>query len=169
MRVLVLNASYEFLGVTDWQSAVSAAYTNKVIVEEVYDKVVHSPSISMNVPAVIRLRKYVKVAYERLTYVSYTKRNVHLRDRYVCQYCASRPKDSRVTIDHVIPESRGGLSTWDNTVTACKGCNMMKEDKTPQEAGMHLIRVPGKPRGFREILHIKLGELHDIWLPYLKE
>ncbi len=165
MRVLVLNSSFEFLGFCDWQSAINAVYTGKVIVEEEYDDVVHSVSTSMRIPAVIRLRKYIKVVYERVTFVSYTKRNVHLRDNYICQYCGDKKKE--LTIDHVIPESRGGLTNWDNTVSACTACNYEKDNRTPHEAGMKLIRIPHKPHGFKEIIRIKIGEIHDLWLPYL--
>lgn len=167
MRVLVLNASYEFLGFCDWQSAICSVVTGKVIVEEEYDDVVHSPSTSMRIPAVIRLRHYVKVLYERITYVSYTKRNVHLRDKYICQYCGEERQASRTGIDHVLPRSRGGLSTWENTVTACHGCNDSKGARLPSEAKMKLLRAPRKPRGFREIIRIKIGEIHDLWLKYI--
>jgi 5-methylcytosine-specific restriction endonuclease McrA len=167
MRVLVLNASYEFLGVTDWKSAVCAAVTGRAIVEEEYDKVIHSQRMEMKVPAVIRLRKYVKVVYARITYVSYTKNNIYRRDDFVCQYCAEKTRKEKITVDHVIPESRGGLSVWDNTVSACSGCNAVKDNRTPQEAGMHLIRIPSKPHGFREIIRIKIGEIHDLWEKYL--
>jgi len=167
MRVLVLNSSYEFLGVTDWKSAISAAYCGKAIVEEEYDEVVHSPSMQMKVPAVIRLRKYVKVMYERITYVSYTKNNIHRRDDFYCQYCAEKTRKEKITVDHVVPESRGGLSTWENTVSCCKSCNAVKDNRTPQEAGMHLIRQPHKPHGFVEIIRCKIGEINELWVKYL--
>ena len=167
MRVLVLNSSYEFLGVTDWKSAICAIFTGKAIVEEEYNEVVHSPSVQMKIPAVIRLRKYVKVVYERITYVSYTKNNIHRRDDFFCQYCGEKTRKEKMTIDHVLPESRGGLSVWENTVSACSGCNSEKDNRTPQEAGMHLIRIPKKPSGFREIIRIKIGEIHDLWEKYL--
>ena len=167
MRTLVLNSSFEFLGFCDWQSAICAAYTGKVIVEEEYDREVSSVSLTMKIPAVIRLRHYVKVAYDKITYVSYTKRNIHLRDNYTCQYCNEKKEPRDLGIDHVIPESRGGLTNWENTVSACHPCNYEKDDRTPQEAGMHLIRVPRKPHGFKEIIRIKIGEIHDLWLKYL--
>jgi 5-methylcytosine-specific restriction endonuclease McrA len=166
-RVLVLNSSYEFLGITDWKSAICAVYTNKATVEENYERTVSSPSVTMNVPAVIRLRKYVKVLYERITYVSYTKNNIHRRDDYICQYCGEKTRKDKITVDHVIPESRGGQSIWDNTVSACNGCNAEKDNRTPQEADMHLIRIPRKPHGFKEIIRIKIGEIHDLWEKYL--
>src|ERR1700733_10490163 len=103
MRCLVLNADYTFLGVCDWKDAVCSVYTNKATVEESYDQFIHSPNTQMQVPAVIRLRKYVRVLYERISYISYTKRNVHLRDAYVCQYCSSLCKGSAPTIDHIVP------------------------------------------------------------------
>ena len=167
MRVLVLNMDYTFLGVCDWKDAICAAYTNKVVVEEEYDQIVHSTSTSMKIPAVIRLRKYVKVLYERVTFVSYTKKNVHLRDGYTCQYCATQCRTEEATIDHIIPDCQGGKDSWENTVTCCKACNSMKDNRTLAESGLQLIRIPGRPKGFKEIVRIKLGELHDLWIKYL--
>lgn len=167
MRVLVLNASYEFLGTCDWKSAICAKVTGKAIVIEEYDRVVNSPSISMNVPAVIRLRKYVRVTYERVMHVSYSRRNVHLRDNYVCQYCSDKLKNKKRGVDHVLPASRGGKTTFTNTVTCCTPCNSIKDNRTPKEAGMKLIRLPQRPRGFKEIIRIKLGEVCDLWKKYL--
>ncbi|MDE2223246.1 MAG: HNH endonuclease [Candidatus Omnitrophica bacterium] len=167
MRCLVLNADYTFLGVCDWKDAVCSVYTNKATVEESYEQVIHSPTTRMPMPAVIRLRKFVHVVFERINQVSYNKRNVHLRDNYTCQYCAVKIRDREATIDHVIPYSKGGLESWENTVTCCKRCNRIKDSKTPFEAGLKLLRPPAKPKGFREIMRIKLGELHDLWLKYL--
>jgi len=167
MKTLVLNSSFEFLGFCDWKEAICMAYTGKVYVEEEYDRIVSSPSVSMHVPAVVRLRHYVRVAYERITYVSYSKRNVHLRDNWTCQYCGEKKPADKLGIDHVIPESRGGLNTWTNTVSCCKGCNNFKDARLPNEAGMKLLRVPDRPKGFREIIQIKLGEIHELWEKYI--
>lgn len=166
-RVLVLNQDYTFLGLTDWQNAICAVYTQKAIAEEHYDWEVHSPSTTMKVPAVIRLKKFAHVVYERIIFVSFTKRNVHLRDRYICQYCAKHCEAKDITIDHVVPEDRGGLSTWENCVSSCSQCNSIKDNRTLEEAHMHLIHIPTKPRRFSEIVRIKCGELHDLWLRYL--
>lgn len=168
MICLVLNLSYEFLGFCTWESAICSVVSGKATVEEEYDRVVRSPSTSMNVPAVIRIKHYVRVAYHKITYVSYNKRNVHLRDNYICQYCNVKVHPKEIGIDHVIPESRGGKKTWDNTVSACYDCNIVrKRDRTPAEAGMTLIRIPGRPKGFREIVRVRCGEIHDLWLKYL--
>jgi 5-methylcytosine-specific restriction endonuclease McrA len=166
-RCLVLNMDYTFLGVCDWKDAICAVYSNKVVVEESYDESVRSTSVEMRLPAVIRLRKYVRVLYERVRFISYTKKNVHLRDANICQYCAIKCKNAEATIDHIIPESRGGLDSWENTVTCCKSCNLLKDNMTLAQSGLKLIRVPTRPKGIKEIVRIKLGELHDLWLKYL--
>lgn len=167
MKTLVLNSSFEFLGFVSWKAAICMAVTNRIVVLEEYSKEVHSPSITMKVPAVVRLRNYVRVSYERITFVSYSKRNVHLRDNYVCQYCNERKKSDRMGIDHVLPESRGGKTTWENTVSSCNSCNAVKGAQTPQEAGMKVLRVPKRPHGFREIIRIKIGEICSLWEKYL--
>jgi len=158
---------YTFLGVCDWKDAVCFVYTKKATVEESYEETVRSPSSQMRIPAVIRLRKIVRVVYEKLTHVSFNKRNVHLRDNYICQYCSTRCRDREATIDHVIPVSKGGLESWENTVTCCKSCNRIKGNHTLPESRLKLLKVPAKPKGFKEIMRIKLGELHDLWLKYL--
>ena len=166
-RVLVLNQDFTFLGVTFWENAVTATYCGKAIVEEEYSDEIHSVSLTIKIPAVIRLKKYVRVLYERITYCSFTKHNVHLRDNWTCQYCTMKPDRRKLTIDHVIPEAKDGKDCWENCVSCCSSCNLIKDNRTPQEAGMHLIRIPSKPRGFKEILRIKIGEIHSLWYRYL--
>jgi len=94
---------------------------------------------------------------------------VHLRDNYTCMYCGEKKIPVKLGIDHVIPESKNGQATWENTVSACHPCNSDKGNRTPQEAGMRLIRIPRRPKGFHEIVRIKCGELHDLWIRYLGE
>ena len=167
MRCLVLNMDYTFLGICNWESAICAVYQGKAVTEETYDKEVHSVSLTMKMPAVIRLKKFIHIVYERIAFVSYTKRNVHLRDNYICQYCGIKKEPRELTIDHVIPEARGGPTNWENCVSACTDCNYKKDDKTPNEAGLKLIRVPRKPHGFKEIVRIKIGEVIELWEKYL--
>lgn len=167
MRVLVLNQDYTFLGICSWEDAICHAYCGKAIIEEEYNQEIHSVSITMKIPAVIRLKKYVRVLYERITYCSFTKRNIHLRDNFHCQYCNMKFEQRKLSIDHVIPESRGGLTNWENTVSCCHACNLVKDDRTPEEAGLKLIRVPRKPHGFVEIIRIKIGEINSLWYKYL--
>lgn len=166
-RCLVLNMDYTFLGICNWQDAISNAYCGRAVIEESYEDEVHSVSSTWRKPAVIRLKKFVRVAFEKVAYVSYTKQNVHRRDNYTCQYCGVKDKRVKLTIDHVLPECRGGRTTWQNTVTACEPCNADKDNRTPEEAGMKLLRKPDRPHGFREIVRVKLGEIHDLWTKYL--
>ncbi len=182
-RVLVLNQSWEFLGTKSWQDAISDVWVGSATVLETYDRIVRSPSIEMRVPAVIALRQQVQVSYDRIFRVSFSSRNVFLRDSFLCQYCeqdldrrrftsqdlSGQPRLVKLlpTLDHVLPASRGGKTTWENTVTACKSCNKLKGDRTPVEAGMSLLKEPRRPQGFRDIMLIKLGQVHDLWKKYL--
>lgn len=167
MRCLVLNNDYTFLGICSPEAAVSAWYVNKAHIEESYETVWHSASMEVNVPAVIRLKKYVRVLYDRITFCSFTKRNVHIRDSWTCQYCNTKPDRRKLTIDHVLPEAKGGKDCWENCTSCCSSCNLIKDDRTPQEAGLKLIRAPHKPKGFVEIIKIKVGEIHEKWRRYL--
>lgn len=94
------------------------------------------------VPEVIVLHRYNGIPEIP---VSFTRRNVYRRDAYRCVYCGTQPRSDHLTIDHVIPRSRRGDSSWSNCVTACFGCNAKKADRTPREAGMHLRQAPGQP------------------------
>lgn len=97
-------------------------------------------SEDLPLPTVIRLRSYVKIPYKE---ISLSRRNVLHRDSYTCQYCSDRRHD--LTIDHIIPRSRGGADTWDNVVAACLRCNVKKGDRTPREASMPLLTTPRRP------------------------
>jgi 5-methylcytosine-specific restriction endonuclease McrA len=100
---------------------------------------VHSKNITISAPHVIVLGTYDKVP----TVSTFSKRNVFKRDKYTCQYCGKQSRN--LTIDHVVPKSKGGESTWKNVVTACEPCNKKKADKTPDEAGMRLLNKPYRP------------------------
>jgi 5-methylcytosine-specific restriction endonuclease McrA len=92
------------------------------------------------VPEVIQFTKYDKVPQKQ---IHYNRRNIFIRDNHQCQYCSSK-KD--LSLDHIIPKSRSGKSTWENIVVACVKCNLKKADRTPQEAGMKLLKKPVKPK-----------------------
>lgn len=111
---------------------------------------IHTPSLSLLVPRVIRLLQYDKLPVHN---VKLTRKNIYERDNYTCQYTGKRLKSSELNIDHVIPRSRGGKNTWENLVTCSVDANSRKGDRTPDEAGMTLIRRPGRPQP-RHRLHI---------------
>lgn len=97
----------------------------------------------LKVPEVIVLSRYDRVPDNSVTF---SRRNIFKRDNFVCQYCGAQPGSEELTIDHVLPRSRGGVSSWTNCVLACVDCNSVKADKTPAESGMPLKKEPIKPR-----------------------
>jgi 5-methylcytosine-specific restriction endonuclease McrA len=125
---LLLNAdaqpiSLVPLSAIDWQSAIRYIWLDKVkVLEEYEDWAIHSPSRTMQVPAVIMLKEY----WKPISRVRFNRKWVFLRDNYKCQYCYKELSASKCTIDHVVPVSRGGKTTWHNVVTACYDCNNSK-------------------------------------------
>lgn len=105
-------------------------------------RVIYTPSLKMMIPDVIILRHFSKLPPR---YVKFSRRNIYLRDKNVCQYCGDKFNREDLTIDHVIPRSLGGKSTWKNVVLACVRCNSKKGDKSPAECGMQLVQKPKKP------------------------
>jgi 5-methylcytosine-specific restriction endonuclease McrA len=117
-KVLVLNASYEPLNICTWRRAVVLLMKGKAEQIEHNGRLIYTDT---PVPTVIRLRSYVKIPYKE---ISLSRRNILHRDNYTCQYCGDKRHD--LTIDHIIPRSRGGLDSWDNVVAACLRCNVKK-------------------------------------------
>jgi 5-methylcytosine-specific restriction endonuclease McrA len=103
---------------------------------------VHTTNFEIMMPRVIVLSRYHRNPPQR---VKFNRRNIFLRDRHTCQYCGVRPKDDDMTIDHIVPKSRGGLTAWENIVLACTTCNIRKGNHLPVECGMHLLSAPKKP------------------------
>ncbi len=131
---LVLNAdfrplSYYPLSLWSWQDAIKAVFLDRVNIVANYDRAVHSPSFEMMLPSVVSLKAYVKPS----THPAFTRFNVFLRDRFSCQYCGDRDD---LTFDHIVPRSRGGITSWDNVVAACSPCNLRKGSMTTEEARM---------------------------------
>lgn len=160
-KVLVLNATYEPLNVCTAKRALVLMLKNKAEVVEASDRSFHSAEALFPLPTVIKLRYFVRVPRGERRKVS--RRAVLARDNHLCQYCGS---GAHLTIDHIIPRSRGGLSTWDNIVTSCAPCNSRKGDRLPREAGMRLRRRP-KPPGPLAFIYMAASEIHLTWRPYL--
>jgi 5-methylcytosine-specific restriction endonuclease McrA len=160
-KVLVLNASYEPLNITSWRRAVILLLKGKAEGLEHNGHVVYA---DMPLPTVIRLRHYVRVPYQE---IPLTRRNVLHRDGHTCQYCGYRGDD--LTLDHIVPRSRGGTETWENMVTACNRCNVSKGNRTPREAGMPLRITPHRPHSslyFEASRYINSGR-HEEWRKYV--
>ena len=137
-QVLVLNASYEPLNITTWRRATVLMLKGKA--ESLEEDSSHKLRHDTLLPTVIRLRQFVQVPYRE---IPLTRKNILLRDNNCCQYCGCIGE--KLSIDHVLPRSRGGADEWANVTTACLSYNVMKGNKTPQEASMFLKRKPFKP------------------------
>jgi 5-methylcytosine-specific restriction endonuclease McrA len=160
--VLVLNFTYEAINVTSFQRAVKLIFAGKAEVVHDRDRVISSASFSMRMPSIIRLLYYIRRPRQK---VALTKKNILLRDDYTCQYCG-RKGERTMTVDHVIPRSKGGPSTWENLVCACIRCNNRKNDRTPEDANMHLIRKPRQPK-YIPWIRVKRHTLPGEWYKFL--
>ena len=131
--VLVLNQSYEPIHVCSARRAIVLVFRGRAEVVESRDENIRSVTEEFPVPSVVRLGFYVRVPPKPLTL---SKRNVLKRDSFQCQYCGTRT--GPMTVDHVLPKTRGGRDTWENMVCACLKCNNRKGDRTPEKAGITL-------------------------------
>ena len=165
---LVLNAdfrplSYYPLSLWPWQDAVKAVFLDRVSILAEYDEVVHSQRTSIRIPSVVVLKDYVKPQKR----VAFTRFNLFLRDEFCCQYCGSK---GDLTFDHVLPRSKGGLTSWENVVAACSPCNLRKANRFLRQSGMHLRRPPHRPNA-EEMQGVGRrfppNYLHDSWVDFL--
>ena len=165
---LVLNAdfrplSYYPLSIWCWQDAVKSVFLDRVSIVSNYKRKIRSPSFEMNLPSVIALKSFIQPSKNP----NFTRFNVFLRDKFSCQYCGDR-KD--LTFDHLLPKSRGGLTDWNNVVTACSSCNVRKGGKLYKDCDLKLANKPYAPTV--EDLHrngrnFPPNFLHESWMDYL--
>jgi 5-methylcytosine-specific restriction endonuclease McrA len=163
--VLLLNASFEPLRLIGVHRALTLLTKGKVVVELSTDILVY-PGVYL--PSVIRLREYARVPRQKQLV---NKKNIYIRDGYTCQYCGTKFPSNQLTWDHVLPQSRGGKKEWTNLVTCCAKCNREKDDRTPEEAGMPLLRriLPETVHTGRHLLRLVALQLDEmrLWEPYL--
>jgi len=143
-HVLVLNATYEPLNVVSVRRAVLLLLKEKAQIVEAAEAWLRSERLVLPLPLVIRLVYYVRIP--RRFSLPLSRRTVLARDQYRCQYCGAQPGKAHLTVDHVVPRSKGGKTCWENVTTACGPCNRRKGNRTPKEAGMPLQRQPRRPR-----------------------
>ncbi len=162
--VLVLNQNYEPLNVCDIRRAFTLLGAEKAELLERNHQVIHTPTMAIDAPSVIRLVYLVRRPRPR---VKLSRREVFARDRHVCQYCGTMSRD--LTIDHVVPKHRGGRHEWENLVAACRACNHRKGSKTLAEARMRLLREPRAPRADVRYLfgNYLADEQNGAWRNYL--
>jgi 5-methylcytosine-specific restriction endonuclease McrA len=163
-EVLVLNATYEPLSVVSVRRAVVLLLKEKAELIEAAEAKLRSENYSLPTPLVIRLVYFVKIP-QRIS-LPVTRRGILARDHYTCQYCRTAPLRKDLTIDHILPRSRGGKTTWENVVTACNRCNGRKGNRTPTEANMTLLTQPKRPR-YIAIASLASVEAKEAWGKYI--
>lgn len=164
-HTLLLATTYEPLKVISWKKAVTLLFLDKVEVIENYRRVVHSPSLQLELPAVVKLLHSVPRRPHR---VKFSRQNLFFRDNYTCQYCMKPHPSHMLTYDHVLPRSKGGKTTWTNIVTSCIPCNLKKGNRLPQAASLRLHRPPEEPRWLPTLsLAIRRESAPTVWRDYL--
>lgn len=158
---LVLNANYSPLTICSVKRAICLAYLNKVEILETGKRTVHSPTMMMPIPSVVKLKDFVR--YNSMD-VLLSRKNILQRDQHQCMYCGKR--SGPFTIDHVIPREQGGLDSWSNLVTACPHCNVKKSNRTPEEANMPLRKRPIRPNRIHYFQQF-VNDQYINWRPYL--
>lgn len=164
-RTLLLNSWAMPHAILTWDEAICLVYQEKVTVLEEYDEIVSSPSTSYFIPAVIQLRHQVATMKKG---VKFSRINVFTRDGFKCQYCGQRKTMRELNYDHVVPRKQGGKTTWYNVVSSCYPCNEKKAGRTPEQAGMTLLRRPAKPHSLPlHAVYLESKNVPSVWEPYL--
>ena len=163
--VLVLNATYEPINVTAARRALVLVLKGNATTEEENGSFIHSTRVAFRIPSVIRLTEFRRIPHQTR---ALSRKNILMRDRYTCQFCGRTLPAGELTLDHIIPRSKGGHTDWDNLVACCHSCNSLKGDRLPEEAGLKLRQ---KPRPFtlhtsRHIMRM-LGRADQRWRKYL--
>ena len=164
--VLFLDCDWQPMRVESWTRAVTDLFLGKIeVIEYSRDRTIKGVTREYPMPAVVRvLRRFRR---DRVA-IKFSRINIYTRDRFACQYCGARFDAEDLTFDHVVPRSAGGRTSWENIVTACWRCNNRKSGRTPEEAGMRLMKRPVKPR-WSPIVTITIGirNTPESWRDYL--
>jgi 5-methylcytosine-specific restriction endonuclease McrA len=156
-KVLVLNSTFSPINITSWKRALLLLLNEKAETIEASERIVSKRFI---LPFVIRLKKYIPLP---MSTVVLSRKSIFLRDNHTCQYCG---KHSELTIDHIIPKSKGGGDTWTNMIACCIRCNNRKGDRTPEVAGLKLKRLPYRPPSILYLHMTRLGSVPQVWNDY---
>jgi len=157
-KVLVLNTTFLPINICSWKRAMILLFKGKADGIENSKKYVNSGRFIL--PLVIKLKDYVPVPYNG---VVFTRKNIFLRDNYTCQYCG---RTGNLTIDHIVPKSRGGDDVWENVVACCVRCNNKKGDRMLEEEGMKLIGTPYKPPSSLYLQITRQSSVPSSWFSY---
>ena len=161
--ILVLNADYTPINITDLKRAFNLIYKGKA---EIIKHNIISPIVTelrnYKRPTIIRLLRYISIPFRK---VKLNRNNIFRRDKFKCVYCEESNKN-KLTIDHIHPKSKGGENSWQNLVTCCQSCNIKKDNKTLTESGMKLNYKPYKPTYIQFVKNININFQKE-WLPFL--
>jgi 5-methylcytosine-specific restriction endonuclease McrA len=163
--VLVLNASYEPINICAARRALVLILKGVASAEAHADVFLHAHRRAFALPSVIRLLEYRRIPHQTR---ALSRKNILIRDRYTCQYCHKTFAGGDLTLDHVIPRSRAGETSWENLVASCHTCNNRKGNRTPDEAGMRLLKYP-RPFSLHTSRHLMrlVGRAEEQWRKYL--
>ncbi len=180
-RSLVLNRNWVPITMTSVRRAVTLVYKGlaRVVSPSTYETFtfdswirvdasedeacIRTVSLRIRVPEAILLASYDAIPH---SHIPFTRKNLYRRDRFTCQYCGKRPQVRELTIDHIVPRSKGGRSTWTNCVVACMTCNTRKSDRTPSQVGLTLHSRPHKPKWQP---HITIPAGKETWEKFIPE
>lgn len=162
MRTLLLTPWFSPHAILSWKDAVTMKYEGTVDVVSEYDEDVSSPSITWKLPSILRLKHLPHVKHRE---PKFSRRGVFIRDQFCCQYCGKACTTKQLTVDHIIPRSKGGKTDWFNLVAACHKCNSVKADKSCKQSGMFPASVPSKPKSLP--FEIDKSSVPKEWLAYL--
>lgn len=166
-QTLVLSQGYEPTLVVSWQRAITLLFLGKAEIIESYDRNIKTTSLVIKIPAVVRLLNAFRRHKKPL---KFSRINVYGRDEYRCQYCGLKKSFNELTYDHVIPRAQGGSTFWLNVVSACNSCNTYKGNRTPEQAGMKLLKKPVQPvRIHTMAIELSRRTIPDAWLSYIPD
>ena len=169
MDTLVLSTAYQPMRYVDWKEAFCLWFSGRAEVVEFYaDRVINTVSETFKVPSIIRFVKGVVKRSRQTKTAKFSRTNVLLRDNGICQYCRVKLDKKNFTFDHIVPVSQGGKTNWKNIVSCCKECNQKKGNRTPESAGMKIIKEPYVPDNF-EIHNKSVSKniIPDEWRVYI--
>lgn len=168
-KTLVLTQWDSPFLIVSWKAGILMMLSGDVeLVEPYAGETVDSPSISLPLPAVVRLRRGAVSGIKRG--VRFSRENIFLRDRYTCQYCGEKKRSRDLNLDHIVPACRGGRKNWENIVASCIPCNTAKRDRTPAEAGMKLRSKPCRPLTLPlSSLELEEAKVPREWAPYAED
>jgi len=163
MKALLLNSSYEPISFIPLKRLIKLIVNDKVEIIESWPERISWGSGGMDLPAVIRLKYYIK---RPLMKRKFNRKAIFIRDQYTCLYCGIAVTAAKITVDHIIPVSKGGILSWLNAVSSCNTCNSKKSNKTLEEAGMKLLKQPFIPETTLNNEYILIKPKHICWKDY---